>query len=88
MSDEFDSLAQSSLTPSEHAFAVVPDDLTALQSVPKYLYVGTGGAVALRTMDASSDVTFINVPDGGYLYVRAQFVRASGTTATDIVACA
>ncbi|MBV7258275.1 spike base protein, RCAP_Rcc01079 family [Erythrobacter crassostreae] len=88
MSDEFATLAQSPLTPSEHAFAVTPDDVVALPTIPKYLYVGTGGSIALRTKDASADVSFLNVPDGGYLYVRAEFVRASGTTATDIVACA
>lgn len=88
MSDEFEFSAQSPLTPSEHAFPVTPDDLAALPAVPKYLYVGTGGTVVLQSKDGASDVTFSNVPNGGYLYIRATHVRATGTTAADIVACA
>ena len=88
MADEFDTMSQSPLTPAEHAFAVVPHDTNALAAVPKYLYVGTGGTVVLRGKDSAADSSFVNVPDGGYLYVRAEFVRATGTTASDIVACA
>ncbi len=88
MADEFESIAQSVLTPSEHAFGVTPDDIAPLMSVPKYLYVGGGGRVTLRAMDSSTDVVFENVPAGGYIYVRASHVRATGTTATAIVACA
>lgn len=88
MSDKFASFAQSPNTPSEQAFAVTPDDQSALSTVPKYLYVGNGGHVTLRTVDSAADVVFRNVPSGGYLYVRASHVRASGTTASGIVACA
>lgn len=88
MPDEFERFTQSPLTPSELAFAVSPNDTAALSTVPKYLYVGIGGRVTLRTVDSSSDVVFENVPSGGYLYVRASHVRSSGTTASAIVACA
>lgn len=88
MSDEFGSFAQSPTTPSEYAYVVVPADASALPAVPKFLYVGSGGDVTLRTVDAEADVVFRNVPAGGYLFVRASHVRASGTTAGDIVACA
>ena len=33
-----------------------------------------------------ADVAFQNVASGSYLLVRAQYVRATGTSATDIVA--
>lgn len=88
MSDEFEGLAQSVLTPSENAFPVTPDDSAPLMAVPKYLYVGGAGNVTLRTVDAAADVVFRNVPAGGYIYVRASHVRSAGTTATAIVACA
>ncbi len=88
MSDEFQNSAKSILAPSENAFAVSPNDSDALPGVSKYLYVGGAGRVTLRTKDGEADVTFENVPAGGYIYVRASHVRASGTTATDIVACA
>ena len=79
---------QSVLTPSENAFAVSPHDITPLASVPKYLYVGGAGKVTLRALDSTTDVVFENVPAGGYIYVRASHVRATGTTATAIVGCA
>jgi len=88
MSDAFEGSAQSLLTPSGHAFAVTPHDTTPLGTVPKYLYIGMAGRVTLRATGSGADVVFENVPAGGYLYVRASHVRATGTTASAIVACA
>jgi len=50
--------------------------------------VGRAGNIALRTRDSEEDVVFENVPAGSYLFVRASHVRATGTTASAIVACA
>lgn len=88
MSDEFQGSAQSVLAPSENAFPVTPSDLTALPTVAKYLYVGRAGNVIVRAKNSAADVLFENVPAGGYVYVRASHVRATGTTASAIVACA
>jgi hypothetical protein len=88
MSDNFVAFGSSPATPSENAYPVTPNDSAALPLVPKYLYVGQAGNVALRTRDAASDVVFENVPAGGYLFVRATHVRQAGTTAAAIVACA
>lgn len=88
MADSFAMFAPSPATPSEHAYPVVPSDTLPLPSVPKYLYVGQAGTVTLRTRDGSQDVVFENVPAGSYLFVRASHVRAAGTTAAAIVACA
>lgn len=74
--------------PSRAPFPITPSDSDALPVVPKALYVGTGGSVVLRGVDGSADVTFRNVGSGQVLDVRARFVRASGTTAADIVALA
>lgn len=86
--DPFMNVADSSSGPARRAFAVVPSDSADLPVLPKALYVGGGGTVVLRTVDASADVAFRNVAAGQVLDVRAQFVRAAGTTATDIVALA
>lgn len=88
MNDKFESSVQSVLSPSENAFAVTPDDAEPLVTVPKYLYVGGAGNITLRTRDGAADVVFENLPGGSYLYVRASHVRATGTSATAIVACA
>lgn len=88
MADKFQGYSASMLTPSENAYPVVPDDVQPLAFVPKYLYIGTAGNVALRTTDSAADVLFKNVPAGAYLFVRASHVRANGTTASSIIACA
>ena len=75
-------------TPSQGPFAVVPHDTNALAVLPKALYIGTGGNVTLRAPGSSQDVVFKNLANGQILDVRASHVRATGTTAADIVALA
>ena len=72
--------------PATAPFAVVPHDVNALPLIPNGIYVGTGGDVTLRGVHASADVTYRNLPDASYLNVRAEFVRAAGTTATNLIA--
>jgi hypothetical protein len=88
MTDAFAHFADTASAPSRAPFAVSPSDAVALSALPKALYVGTGGTVVLRGADAAADVTFKNVASGQILDVRALYVRATGTTATDIVALA
>ena len=49
---------------------------------------GYGSSMILRGVGGAADVTFKNVANGQVLDVRAQYVRATGTTAADIVALA
>lgn len=81
---EQDTVISSSMQP----VAVTPHDSNALSIIPKGLYIGTGGNVALRGVNASADVTFSNVPSGTILPVRASHVRSTGTTASNIIALA
>lgn len=85
MPDYFASHADSPSAPSRNASAAVPHDTNELPFVGKFLYVGTAGNVVLRSIDGAADVTYKNVPAGSYLTVRAKFIRATGTTAADIV---
>lgn len=86
--DRFDTMQDSLSSPSRAPFDVVPSDTVDLQPIPKALYVGTGGTVVIRGVGATADVTFKNVASGQVLDVRARLVKATGTTATDIVALA
>lgn len=86
--DAFASLTDAINDPARAPFAVTPHDTNALPAVPKALYIGTGGAVTLRGVDGSADVLFKNVASGQVIDVRAAYVRATGTTAADIVALA
>ena len=76
------------LRPSRHAFAVVPSDTTDLapRAATKGLYIGTAGTLSVILMDG----TTVNFPavNTGHLTVQVKRVRATGTTATGIIALA
>ncbi|MBB6123255.1 spike base protein, RCAP_Rcc01079 family [Sphingobium subterraneum] len=86
--DYFDGQSDAAFQPARRAFAVVPHPTNEVDPLPKALYIGTGGNVTLRSIDGSADVVFKNLASGQILDVRAQFVRVSGTTATDIIGLA
>jgi hypothetical protein len=54
--------------------------------VPKALFVGTGGDLVARGVGGGADVTFKNLASGSLLPFRAEYVRATGTTAQHILA--
>lgn len=86
--DSFASFVDSPMAPASRCFAVVPSDEAELAEITKALYIGTAGDVVLRAVEAAADVTFRNVPAGAMLDVRVRAVRATGTTAADIVGLA
>ena len=86
MADNFSTSVDSVMAPATRAVAVTPHDSNALADVPKALFVGTGGNVTMRGSGGGADAVWKNVPDGTVLPFRAQFVRATGTTAADILA--
>lgn len=86
MADPFSNQADQVSAPATRAVAVTPHDSNALTDIPKALYVGTGGAIAMRGAGGGADQSFKNVPSGAVLPFRAQYVRATGTTATDLLA--
>jgi hypothetical protein len=86
MGDQFSGYSDSASGPAIKAVAVVPHDANALPAIPKALFVGTGGTIAMRGAGGGADQIFKNVPDGSVLPFRAEYVRATGTTAADILA--
>jgi hypothetical protein len=86
MADPFSGRADSVSSPARRAVAIVPHDSNALAEIPKALFVGTGGTIAMRGVGGGADQLFKNVPNGTVLPFRAQFIRATGTTAADILA--
>lgn len=87
MLDQFQSYGDSAADPARRAFAVTPSDSAELATLPKALLVGGAGALVLRAVDSAADVT-VAAAAGQIVPIRAQFVRATGTTATQIVALA
>ena len=65
--------------------AVTPSDSVALGRVSRALWVGGTGAVAVITAEGST-LTLSGVPTGTWLWIAASQVKATGTTATSIVA--
>lgn len=74
------------VTPSRNPYAVTPSDTVPLPTVPKGIYVGTGGDVRLQGVGATAPVTYVNVPAGAFIAVEVSQVFATGTTASDLIA--
>jgi|TARA_R100000951_G_scaffold49409_1_gene41745 hypothetical protein len=79
---EFATIA-SAVTPTDTFSAATKVDGAAL-------YIGTGGnvAVVMKNIEGTTGnaIVFKNVPDGTFLPAIVDYVIATGTTATDIVA--
>ncbi|MBA14854.1 MAG: hypothetical protein CMN73_00655 [Sphingomonas sp.] len=86
MADAFSNHADHVTAPATRAVAVVPHDANALSDIPKAIYVGTAGNVTMRGVNASADSVWKNVAAGSILPFRAQYVRATGTSAADLLA--
>jgi hypothetical protein len=65
------------------AGTITPSDSANLPT-PSVVYVGTGGNVAVTTPQGDQ-VTFVNLPAGSVIPVQVLQVRATGTTATNLV---
>lgn len=72
---------------AQYAEAVTPHDVNQLAVVGRALYIGGAGAVAVVT-EGGQSVTFAAVPVGTLLPIRVKQVKATGTTATNIVSIA
>lgn len=86
--DSFAAHGDGPTAPSRAPFAITPHDTNELSLIPKAIYVGTGGTLVLRGVEGAADVTFKNIASGQVLDVRPQYVRATGTTAADLVGLA
>jgi hypothetical protein len=71
--------------PAESVVAVTPNDSTDLSAVCRGLYIGGAGSVNVDVADGTT-VVFSGLNGGQILPVRIKRVRATSTTATNIVA--
>jgi hypothetical protein len=71
--------------PAKSLRAVTPHDTNELEYVSKALFIGNGGTLSLIAQEDTSAVS-LTVGAGQIVPVRAKIVRATGTTATGIVA--
>jgi hypothetical protein len=82
--DKFAS-TDSVIAPARDYFAIEPSDALDLPRLPKAIYVGTGGDLAVTPEAGGEDVVFRNVPDGTILPIRPRMILLTGTSAADIV---
>lgn len=85
--DRYESHADTLSSPAREAFAIIPSDTQALAQLPKAILIGGSGAIALRAIDSDSDVV-INVAAGQIIPIRPEYVRVTGTSATNLVGLA
>jgi hypothetical protein len=79
-------MSTESVSSASRAAAVTPSDSVDIAFLPRALYIGTTGDVTADV--GGTTVLFKNVPSGYILFIKASRVRATGTTATNIVALA
>ncbi len=72
--------------PATRAQAITPNDSTDYGFWGRALYVGGAGDVCVDMVDTGTSIVFKAVPAGQTLAIRTKRVRATGTTATNIVA--
>lgn len=85
MIDKFALHASKLSDPASDAFSVTPHDTNDLPSVSRGIYIGGDGNLSIITL-AGTTVTFANLVAGTIVPIRAVQIRATGTTATNIVA--
>ena len=72
-------------SPSADGVANTPSDTVDLAVAPRRIWSGSGGNITIVTL-AGTTLTYTNVPAGTYLQIRPSRIKATGTTATSMVA--
>jgi len=70
--------------PASNAEDVTPDDGSDLATVSRALYIGMSGNLTV-VMAGEQTVMFAGVPSGTFMPIRVKRVKASGTSASQII---
>lgn len=71
--------------PAVHLFAITPSDTDPLPQLTRYIYVGGAGNITLIAAGDTVAVELVAVPVGAVLEICAATVKATGTSATNLV---
>jgi hypothetical protein len=80
VADKFGGFSDGIGSPAREMFLITPHATNAVDPLPKAIRANTAGTLALRAVGSTADVS-INVVAGEVIDVRAEFVRAAGTSA-------
>lgn len=83
--DQISNTVVGSDSPATTQLAITPSDTTDLTYITRAIYIGAAGNLVVTPLQGGSDVTYA-VLAGQILPVRVTRVKATGTTATGIVA--
>ncbi len=85
MPDHFASHQPGLTSPADHAYAVTPSDSASLAQTCRAIYVGSAGN--LSAVMAGGETVSLSSLQAGMIYpLRLSQIRATGTTASGIVA--
>lgn len=65
-------------------FASTPDNTMELAEITRAIFVGTAGDVAI-VLASNTELLFKNVGAGSILPIRAHFIKATGTSAGNLL---
>lgn len=84
MTEKYLGRAESIAAPASRGYAITANDGTDLAAETRAIYVGGAGTLAL-VLASGDAVTFTGLTAGTLLPVRAIRVKATGTSATQLV---
>ncbi|ODT76277.1 spike base protein, RCAP_Rcc01079 family [Devosia sp.] len=84
MTDRYADYVSGLESPAQHGFAATPSNSADLPEVTRALYVGGAGAVAV-ILASGAELSFAGVASGTILPLRVRRLKASGTTASNVV---
>jgi hypothetical protein len=84
MTEKYESRADNVVAPARRGFAITTNDATDLAAETRAIYVGVAGDL-VAVLSSGDEVTFAGLAGGTLLPVRVRRVKATGTTATQLV---
>lgn len=84
MPDQHSNFVEGLTSPADNQVAITPSDSTDLAFNSRAIRIGVGGTLVVTPAGGGSDVTY-TVYNGEVLPIRVSRVKATGTTATNLV---
>lgn len=84
MSEKYQGRADDIVAPARRGFAITANDATDLTAETRAIYVGSAGDL-VAVLVSGDEVSFVGLPGGTLLPVRARRVKSTGTSASHLV---